>query len=296
MMRRSFLALSGAVAARGRDIPRFSFAVLTDIHFADLPPLGKRDYRGSWERLARAVEAINQARPAFTIQLGDLVDSGRYSLARILPLYEALTMRRYHVLGNHDFPNGRVELSSRLGMERAWYDFAVRGWRLVILDGMDISVAGRAGGTAEHDAAAEWLRKNADRPNAKDWNGAIGRNQLNWLRGVLARARERRERVIVFCHLPVLRESSTEQHVAWNCDEIRASLEESGVVAAYLNGHDHNGGYAERDGIHYVTFPGMVESGVKNSYTLVDVFADRLQLRGSGTAASRTLALGQTIA
>lgn len=290
-MRRSFLAMSGAAAAHGRDAPQFSFAVLTDIHFADLPPLGKRDYRGSWERLARAVEAINAARPAFTIQLGDLVDSGQYSLARILPLYEALSMRRYHVLGNHDFPNGRAELMRRLGMEAAWYDFALDRWRVVVLDGMDISVAGRAEETREHKAAAEWLRKNSKLPNAKDWNGALGETQMKWLRGVLGRARKQQERVIVICHLPALRESSTEQHVAWNCDEIRGILDESGVVAAYLNGHDHNGGYAARGGIHYVTFPGMVESGVKNSYTLVDVFADRLELRGSGTAPSRTLAL-----
>ena len=113
--------MSGAAAASGKDNPLFTFAVLTDIHFADQPPLGKRDYRGSWERLARAVEAINAAKPAFTIQLGDLVDSGQHSLARILPVFETLNMRRYHVLGNHDFPNGRAELMRRLGMEASWY-------------------------------------------------------------------------------------------------------------------------------------------------------------------------------
>src|SRR5207247_1715446 len=106
MMRRSFLAMSGAAAAHGRDVPQFTFAVLTDMHFADLPPMGERDYRGSWERLARAVEAINKTKPAFTIQLGDLVDNDQHAIARILPLYEGLTMRRYHLLGNHDFPNG----------------------------------------------------------------------------------------------------------------------------------------------------------------------------------------------
>jgi 3',5'-cyclic AMP phosphodiesterase CpdA len=283
--------MSGAAAVHGRDMPQFSFAVLTDIHFADLAPMGKRDYRGSWERLARAVEAINQTKPAFTIQVGDLVDSGRYSLSRILPIYDSLQMPRYHVLGNHDFPHSRDEVMERLGMEAAWYEFSRSEWRVIVLDGMDISIAGRAEGSAEHAAAAEWLRKNANAPNAKDWNGALGERQMNWLRGALARAKEHGERAIVICHLPVLRESSTPQHVAWNCDDIRALLRESGVVAAYLNGHDHNGGYAEESGIHYVTFPGMVESGVKNSYTLVDVFADRLELHGSGTAPSRTLAL-----
>jgi manganese-dependent ADP-ribose/CDP-alcohol diphosphatase len=291
MKRRSFLAVSGAAAAGGRDMPLFSFAVLTDIHFADQPPVGKRDYRGSWERLARSVEAINAAKPAFTIQLGDLVDAGQYSMSRILPLYEALNMRRYHVLGNHDFPNGRAELMRRLGMDASWYDFAIDRWRFVVADAMDISVAGRDEGTKEHALGVAMLGDLHARHarNAQDWNGGLGAPQIKWLRDVLRRAKARQERVIVFCHLPALAESSTEQHVAWNCADIRAAVEESGVVKAYLNGHDHNGGYAEHGGVHYVTFPGMVESGVKNSYTLVDVFNDRLELRGFGTAPSRTL-------
>lgn len=293
MMRRSFLAMAGAATANSMATPILSFAVLTDIHFADQPPLDKRDYRGSWERLARAVDAINKVKPAFTIQLGDLVDAGKDSLARILPLYEALTMPRYHALGNHDFPNGRTELMRRLGMEAAWYDFALARWRFVVLDGMDISIDGRAEGTPERAAAAAMLASLGERhaANAVAWNGAVGERQFQWLREVLARARERRERVIVFCHLPALPDSSTPVYVAWNCDRIRAVLEESGAVAAYLNGHDHDGGYAVHSGVHYVTFPGMVESGVANSYTLVDVFDHRLELRGTGTAPSRTLAL-----
>jgi hypothetical protein len=142
--------------------PTLSFALLTDIHYADQPPKGKRDYRGSLERLARAVVDINRAAiekagPTFTIQLGDLVDAGADSLARIVPIYEGLTMARYHALGNHDFPNGRDELMRRLGMETSWYDFAMERWRFVVLDGMDISVAGRTEGTPEHTAASVLL-------------------------------------------------------------------------------------------------------------------------------------------
>ena len=97
------------------------------------------------------------------------------------------------------------------------------------------------------------------------------------------------ERAIVFCHFPLLAEAATPQHLLWNCEEILRILQESPAVVAYMNGHAHDGGYALRDGIHHVTFPGMVESGERNSYTLVDVYDDRLELRGSGTAPSRTL-------
>lgn len=286
------MAGAAANAAAG---PILSFAVVTDVHFADLPSKNKRDYRGSWERMARIVDAVNKAKPAFTIQLGDLVDNDRSSLSRILPVYDSIHSPRYHLLGNHDFPNSRGEVLQQLGLKSSWYDFALDRWRFVILDGMDLSVAAWPEGSPQYAAGAAKLSELRARraANAQNWNGGLGDVQLSWLRGVLGRAREDRERVIVFCHLPALAESSTPQHVAWNCDEFRAILDDSRTVQAYLNGHDHNGGYAEQNGIHYVTFPGMVESGTANSFTLVDVFDDRLELRGTGTAPSRTLALNR---
>jgi manganese-dependent ADP-ribose/CDP-alcohol diphosphatase len=291
--RRSFLTALAAAAVPAAETPRFSFAVMTDIQFADQPANLKRDYRGSWERLSRAVTEINRARPAFAIQLGDLVDAGRNSLSRILPVYRSLSMPQYHVLGNHDFCNPRPRLLEQLGMRSAWYDFTYNGWRFVTLDGMDISLPGRTEGTPERVAAEAMLAelKRRQAPNAQDWNGAIGEAQRRWLREVLDDAAQQKQRAIVFCHFPVLRESSTPQHLLWNSDEILRILEASPALAAYMNGHDHNGGYAQRHGIHFVTFPGMVESAVRNSYTLVEVYADRLELRGSGTAPSRTLRL-----
>jgi hypothetical protein len=44
-----------------------------------------------------------------------------------------------------------------------------------------------------------------------------------------------------------------------------------------------------RGGIHYVTFPGMVESGEANSWTMARVYGGRLELRGAGTAPNRVL-------
>ena len=92
-----------------------------------------------------------------------------------------------------------------------------------------------------------------------------------------------------FCHYPVLRESSTPAHLLWNHETVRQILEAEPSVAVWFNGHDHQGGYAERNGIHYVMFPGMVESGEQNAYTVVNVYADRLELDGTGSHPTRTL-------
>jgi hypothetical protein len=60
-----------------------------------------------------------------------------------------------------------------------------------------------------------------------------------------------------------------------------------------LAGHYHPGGAAVGPtGVHYVTLEGLVEAPEgSNAYALVDVFNDRIRVRGYGAATSRELAL-----
>ena len=88
----------------------------------------------------------------------------------------------------------------------------------------------------------------------------------------------------------MLRAASTPAHLLWNHLAVRQTLEASGVVAAYFCGHDHNGGYALARGIHHVTMPGMVEAP-EPTYAVVEIYRDRLEVRGAGRAPNRTLTL-----
>jgi manganese-dependent ADP-ribose/CDP-alcohol diphosphatase len=290
----SLLLLAPLLATGQPAPPRFSFAVLTDVQYGDQAPSGKRDYRKSLPKLEQAVDALNSARrPAFAIQLGDLIDSRAADLDPILVVYNRLAAPRKHVLGNHDFSVPRQTLVRRLRMPAAYYEFASHGWRFLVLDGMDLSVnaGSRAPGTPQQQRGLEMFERllAARAANANDWNGGIGQPQLDWLRGALQRASRSGERVIVFCHFPVLSASSTPAHLLWNHQAILDILDAAPAVAAWFNGHDHQGGYAERKGVHYVTFPGMVESGEQTTYTIASVYADRLELAGAGTAVQRTL-------
>ena len=276
------------------EAPRFSFAVLTDIQYADKDTAGRRDYRASLGKLREAVAAVNAARPAFALQLGDLVDEGERNFAPILKVWNTLAVPRHHVLGNHDFCAPRDVVLRHLGMPSAWYDFSQSGWRFVVLDGMDLSITGRDAGSRQHTLAVDMLASLRQKglPNAMEWNGGISDEQQRWLRETLRSAEEKHERVIVLCHFPVWKDASTPQHLLWNANAILELLDGAPAVAAWLNGHDHNGGYALRpNGVHFVTFPGMVESGARNSWTMVEVYENRLELRGFGTAPSRTLRL-----
>src|SRR5262249_30764494 len=61
------------------------------------------------------------------------------------------------------------------------------------------------------------------------------------------------------------------------------------ALVAYMNGHDHRGGYAEKSGVHYVTFSAMVEHDTPQSCNVVDVYSDRLVLRNAGSAEGQQL-------
>lgn len=261
--------------------PAFSFGLMTDIQYADKPNRGRMYYRSTLDRLRECVAELNRHPLSFVIQLGDLMDGyvqpghtrqpsdvrkSQRDLDRVLPELGRLDAKLYHVIGNHCLRAGREAAHKRLGLDRAYYDFSPRGvtgWRMVVLDSMGIEY------------------------------GELGKQQTEWLEATLARADERNERVIVFNHFPLLRETTTRYDTIFvkHQPAIRSILGRSGCVVAYFAGHDHAAAYAKDLGIHHVTFPAMAEAHKSNAYAIVEVFDDRIEIRGFGKAPSRTLRL-----
>lgn len=273
--------------------PAYSFGVIADVQYAAKPTAGARHYATSLERLERAVATLNEEDLAFTVHLGDFVDEGLESLDRLSPVFEKLRSPRHHVLGNHDFVVPRPELVKKLGMPAAYHAFALGDLRFVVLDGLAESVLGHVPGSEEAVAKARARLaslKQAGAKNAFAWNGGLGEAQRSWLKEELERARRAKARVVLFCHLPVLARASTPHHLLWDHEEVHALLRDHrDVVVAWFNGHDHAGGYANDAGQHHVTIQGMVEAPQKNAFAVVDVYADRLEIRGFGKVPRRTL-------
>lgn len=92
----------------------------------------------------------------------------------------------------------------------------------------------------------------------------------------------------MFSHYPVWPEN---EHNLWNDAAVVSLLENAGCVAAYINGHNHAGNYAERNGIHYVTLHGMVDTPDTTAYAVARVYPDRLEIQGVGREESRSLLL-----
>ncbi|HUS92357.1 MAG TPA: metallophosphoesterase [Phycisphaerae bacterium] len=291
------LGFDGALSAGGQGAarPELSFGVVADAQYADAEPKIGRHYRESLTKLAECVAALNARKLDFTVHLGDLIERDFASFAAICPVYEKLSMPHYHVLGNHDFSVVEAEKPKvpralgldKLGGGKGFYDLTLGRWRLIVLDGTDISTYARPAGSPGHtQALAEMARlKRQKRRNAAGYNGGLGDEQLRWFAGVLDAAAKADQRVIVFCHMPVFPD---DPHNLYNDREVLKLLAGRRNVVAWLAGHNHAGNYGRAGRVHCLTMKGMVQ-GATNAYGVVEAYADHLKLTGFGREADRTM-------
>lgn len=293
--RRVFLAtccLSLVVAAFGQqsEKPLFRFGVVADVQYAAKPPKGNRHYSESADKLRACVADFNKRDLAFVVNLGDSIDGdGEKSaadLAMIAGIFRQLSCPVRHVIGNHCLSVPRPALLKELGLESPYYAFSHGPWRFLVLDGMDVSHKSPEGSKQ----AAEVEKYLARFPKVNPYAGALGEAQMTWLCDQLAAAAKQKQRVIVFCHHPILAAASSPGSILWNSGEIQALLVQSGCVAAWICGHHHKGGYAVADGIHHLTIHGMIESPTgSTSYAIASVFPTRIVIEGVGTTPSQVL-------
>ena len=111
-LHRGALCLAGLgagrmLAAEPAQKPIVRAGMITDLHYADKPATGSRFYREAPGKLDEAVEHFNKERPAFVVELGDLIDKAPSVeqeiewLAAIEKRFAQLAMPRHYVLGNH---------------------------------------------------------------------------------------------------------------------------------------------------------------------------------------------------
>lgn len=277
---------SSCFLAKKKGDEQFSFGVIADCQYCKMEGTGVRKYSMSDRKLEECVAHFNSQDLAYTIHLGDFIDRDWESFDKVNPIYNKLEMPHYHVLGNHDFSvhdEKKGEVLIKMGLSSDYYDFEVKGWRFVILNGNDISFHAYPEGSERYKLAAAYYTQH--KITSPKWNGAIGENQKRWLKQVLDKAANEEEKVILFCHFPVFPENV---HNLWNASEIIEIIEDYHCVKAYMNGHNHEGNYGLKNGIHYLTFKGMVDTE-ENSYGMVKVNEDRLIVQGFGREENRTL-------
>ncbi|MEJ2649041.1 MAG: metallophosphoesterase [Sedimentisphaerales bacterium] len=275
--RREFLkssALAGisAVALTGcqqvaRTKTNLRFGIVTDSHYADADMRDNRYYRESTDKMLECVDLMNEQKVDFLIELGDFKDQDEPAveertishLRTIEQTFQKFDGTTYHVLGNHDMDSISKEqfleniTNTKISAKSTWYSFDNKGIHFIVLDANFLS----DGTPYDHGNFV--------------WNETyIPQAQLSWLTDDLAATRLPS---ITFCHQQLGGRGGT---YVRNSQEVRNIFEQSGKVLAAFNGHEHNGGYASIEGIHYYTLKAVVDgSGSENSaYAIVEVLPD----------------------
>lgn len=271
--------------------PVFSFGIIADVQYCECVPLGTRFYSNSLNKLEDSIRDFNARDMSFVIQLGDLIDKDIESIESVLTVLKKIKAKKYNVLGNHDYnvdDEEKENVPEKIGLVSRYYEFISNGWRMIVLDGNDLSFYTPKESRERIEETNKLFQRIKDRGaiNAHDWNGGLGSQQIYWLKDILKQSSLSGEKVLIFCHFPVY--PSREENL-WNDIELIELLESYPCVVALFSGHYHSGNYAKKRGIHYLTLQGMVETENSNAYSIVEVYTDHLKVLGFGREPSRIL-------
>ena len=263
------------------------FGLVTDVQYSDEENSKLCCFRLSPAKLNTAVETFNEENVEFVFQLGDFINRDWQSYEAVLPLLQKLQMPCHSVLGNHDYvveDDLKLKVPTLLGLPSRYYSFTCRNWCFIVLDGNEISLNAWPQESYQFNEAENYL---SAYPGAEPWNGAFSESQFEWLKSQLDQAENNMEKVILLCHFPILPES---RYCLWNHLEVSDFISGYNCIKAWLNGHQHAGNYHFKNGIHFITFKGMVDTE-ENSYAIVELLDQQINIKGFGREESRELHL-----
>lgn len=279
--------------------PELSFGIIADCQYADADNFegvardsGERffnNYRQSPAKLAEAVATFNKHDLEFIVHLGDFVDRDLDDADHLHKIMGSASAPLWHVIGNHEFWNQDPlpRVLEKYNLQSSYYSRVRQGTRFIVLDTCDLGPLehkeGSIGWKMGHLLIDEMRRAGA--VNAYLWNGGLGERQMEWLDSELTNAENHDEKAILFAHHPVFPPGVL---TALNDTEIMETIDAHDNVTAFINGHNHAGAFGVREGIPYVTMPGML-SGPTNAYGVASVYKDRLEIKGYGRAMDMVL-------
>jgi len=271
---------------------KITFAVVSDLQYAPLPPVKNRYFANAGKKLREALSEINRRQPDFLINLGDTIDRGFENFREIAPLFHKAYMPIYQVLGNHDYEVDdalKSRVPEALGIAN-YYHFSIRKWRFIVLDGNEISTFANLPGSPNYCKAEKLLQNMAQNQciNAHFWNGGISERQLQWLETTLQEATNKKESAIIFCHYPLF---PLDKHNLLNAAEVMKTIDKYPCTKAWLCGHNHHGNYGMCNDIHFINMKGMVEGEFDNAWSIVSLDDHCISVEGFGNEISARLIL-----
>jgi len=271
--------------------PLFSFGIIADVQYCDCEPVGTRYYSSSLLKLTEAITTFRIDSPKFLVNLGDLIEKNYSSYNEVFKILDTAGFKIYHTIGNHDYsvePRFKKRIPPLKSSKEGYYSFNHDNFRFIILNGNEISIYATNKKSAIKEANDYILKlKNEEKPNAVDWNGGMSTKQLEWLTNQLNSAAQNKEKVFIMCHFPVWPEN---EHNLLNYNDVLSILEKYDNIIAWFAGHNHTGNYGNFNMIHFVTMKGMVETEDVNSYAIVEVYKNKIWIKGYGREKNQILA------
>jgi manganese-dependent ADP-ribose/CDP-alcohol diphosphatase len=282
---------AAAVRSDQNQEPIFSFGVIADVQYCNCEPSGTRYYNKSLSKLREALTSLKSDSAEFLLNLGDLIDRDYKSFRPVLDIIDSSEFKVWHCIGNHDYSvdaRHKRRLPFDMPSKDGYYSFVYKGFRFIVLNGNEISIYSSIKKSAIK-YAEDYLTslRNMGNINAVDWNGGMSARQIEWLLTQLDESVERNEKVIIFCHFPVYPENV---HNLLNYREVLSGLSGYQNIIAWFNGHNHAGNYGNFNQIHFITVKGMVETENTGSFALVEVYHNKIWIRGSGRERAQILA------
>ena len=268
-----------------------AIGIVADCQYCHCESTPSRYYKNSPVKLQNAVDSLNNSPLDYAIHLGDFIDRDFNSFDTVGPIWNTLKTKKHQVLGNHDFSVAdslKPLVPGKMNLKQRYYSFVEQNWRFIVLDGNDLSYQGAI--TAKKMAQTDslfTLLSISKPPNLQTWNGGLSLEQLEWVENELILAQKNKENVGFYCHFPVLGKDKV--HRLWNSPQFLSLIDQYSNVKFYFNGHNHNGDYAERHGVHYLTFKGMVDTQSTSAFARVRITTDSILIQGYGREPSRSL-------
>lgn len=268
-----------------------AIGIIADCQYCHCEATPARFYKKSLKKLQNAVDTLNSSPLDYAIHLGDFIDRNFNSFDTVGPIWNNLKTKKYQVLGNHDFSVAdslKPLVPKKMNLKERYYSFVEPNWRFIVLDGNDLSYQGAITPKKREQTDSLYALLSISKPpNLQTWNGGLSLEQLEWVENELILARQNRENVGFYCHFPVLGEDKV--HRLWNSTQFLTLIDQYPNVKFYFNGHNHNGDYAERQGVHFLTFKGMVDTDNTTAFAKVRITTDSILVQGHGREPSRNL-------
>lgn len=244
------------------------FGMVTDLHYSQREPYGKRFFPQTLEKLKTAMTVFNESNLDFLIELGDLKDQDSIPrkektiayLDEIEKAFQSFCGPAYHVLGNHDTDSiSKADFLQHTANpgdadQKTYYAFLVNGIKFIVLDANF-----NEDGTPYDSGNYTWTET------------YIPPEEIEWLQKELAGGKEP---VLIFIHQMLDSFSTIDKALCVNnAEEIVSLLEKSGNVLAVFQGHHHAGHYSFQNQIHYWTMKGMIDGSLpeNNSFAIVEI-------------------------